>query len=429
MSRLWSGGLALLLVALPIFAQDTEHEDKEAKEDKGKKKGVRFVWKKHPSLRIGNWLRTDFRVRFQFDWRGLDSPEDEEGKGLFDFRRQRIGIEGRVTKFVEYEVSREISEVDFQWKDVYANLRYFKRFQIRGGRFRVPFSMDQLTGPTNLDFVERSRISDQLAPNRDTGVMAHGTLVEGFKYQAGWFFNDGDNATLSDNSRTGERTWAGRLTGTPLRTVPVPKIFKDLTLGGAFTVGHVPDGLNSLRGRTATRETYFTRYFVNGQRRRTGAELLWTPGPFSVKGEFVDVSEERKGQSLSATDLPNLIARGWYLSGTWIVTGHRKTGGIEVERAIPFIHGSFGAIELATRYEALRFASDTHDGRPSRSTRAANVLQTSDRVWTFGVNWYASPWTKIQANFMREELEDVFRSPIPGQRILWTQVVRLQVQL
>ncbi len=41
-----------------------------------------------------------------------------------------------------------------------------------------------------------------------------------------------------------------------------------------------------------------------------------------MKGEFVEAREERKRQSLRAEDLPDLLSRGWYVSGTWLVSGH-----------------------------------------------------------------------------------------------------------
>jgi len=55
-----------------------------------------------------------------------------------------------------------------------------------------------------------------------------------------------------------------------------------------------------------------------------------------------------------------------------------------------FVDRGVGAIELAARYEQLRFGSSEHAGLPSRSPRASNILASSDRVWTAGVNWYVN---------------------------------------
>jgi phosphate-selective porin len=287
--------------------------------------------------------------------------------------------------------------------------------------------MDQLTGPTNLDFIERSRIADRLAPNRDTGVMLHGAIAaeRSLKYQIGYFAHDGDNAADRFNVRTGERVLAGRLTGRPLPSVPM---FDSLTLGGAFTTSDVPEGLYGLRLRSVLASTLFPHYFVNGLRLRSGAEASWMPGPFSLKAEFISVREQRKGQGLAGDDLPDLIERGWYASGTWVVTGQSKGRGLDRGKHVPVLRG-WGALELAVRGEQIRFASDTNTGRPSRSTRAFNILPQSDRTATFGVNWYLNRWAKFQANFIREQIEDAFRAPIQGQSLYWTYKFRLQIGL
>jgi len=416
----------LALASLRLLAQDTDHEVKEDKPPKSKDQRIRFVWKKHPSLRFGDTFRMDFRFRSQMDWTEHDPNVDETPK-LFELGRLRVGIEGTALRFLEYEASYELAETDFHWKDLYGNFRKWRRFQVRAGRFRIPFSMDQLTGPTNLDFIERSRIADRLAPNRDAGVLLHGSILaeRSFKYQIGYFRHDGDNAADRFNVRTGKRVIAGRLTGRPFPSAP---LFDSLTIGGAFTAGDVPEGLYGLRLRSVLASTLFPHYFVNGRRLRTGAEASWMPGPFSLKAEFIAVREQRKGQGLAGDDLPDLIERGWYASGAWVVTGQKKALGLDNGKHVPILRG-WGALELAVRGEQIRFASDTHAGRPSRSTRAFNVLPQSDRVATFGVNWYMNQWAKFQVNFIREQIEDAFRAPIQGQGLYWTYKFRLQVSL
>ena len=116
--------LIVLLAGAPLLAQDTEQE-KEQAEKEPKNEGVRFVWKKHPSFRAGDWLRIDFRARFQLDWSTRD-PETKSGDDLFDLTRKRLAIEGTFLRWFEFEVSRELSDTDFPWKDVYGNYRLNK---------------------------------------------------------------------------------------------------------------------------------------------------------------------------------------------------------------------------------------------------------------------------------------------------------------
>ena len=104
---------------------------------------------------------------------------------------------------------------------------------------------------------------------------------------------------------------------------------RDLEVGAAFTAGRVPEGLNSLRAETIPGDTLVDRVYVNGLRRRLGAELLWRPGPLSVQGEVIRVSEERRGQGIDNENLPDAVQRGWYLSGSWLITGEEKKNNVE----------------------------------------------------------------------------------------------------
>jgi phosphate-selective porin len=200
-----------------------------------------------------------------------------------------------------------------------------------------------------------------------------------------------------------------------------------MEVAAAVTVGDVPDGLNSLRGRTTFNEPFFTSVYVKGRRVRLGFDADWRPGPFSVKGEFIRVTDQRKNQGIFDDDLPDLVSRGWYVSGSWVVTGEPKLN--EIEPRAPLFRGGFGALELATRVERLGFGS-TLEGEPELTNpRAANLLETGLRAWTGGINWYLNRWVKIQFNAIRELIEDPEQGPDSDRAVFWTRVVRLQFVL
>ena len=180
-------------------------------------------------------------------------------------------------------------------------------------------------------------------------------------------------------------------------------------------------------GHTTFGESFFSKVWVQGRRVRFGTDVAWSPGPFSVKGEFIRVADERRGQGVGTDDPPPLISRGWYVAGTWAVTGEPKVDDISPRR--PLFQAGAGAVELVGRYERLGFGSLPDGDTPSRSPRAANVLETSDRAWTFGVNWYLNRWARIQLNEVREWIEDPDRSPIVGRNVFWSRVCRLQFVL
>ena len=53
----------------------------------------------------------------------------------------------------------------------------------------------------------------------------------------------------------------------------------------------------------------------------------------------------------------------------------------------------------------------------------------SDRVDTFGVNWYANRWIKVQFNVVRDTLTDPLVGPMPSQPSFWSRVFRFQISL
>ena len=409
---------------------------------------VRLQNTSHPSVRMGDWLRVDFRLRLMHDFRAFDPELSGDEGETSNLRQLRVGLQGYVTKDIEFEVDREIrneigellrlrtNPTSTLWRDVFVNYRRFRRFQVRAGQFKIPFGADQLHSTASNEFAFRSLIGNYLAPGRDIGVMVHGKLFkQRLEYQAGVFRHDGRRIRQVDDSPSGDRTIAGRLVTAPFSWVKPPRLLgslKDLELGAAFTQSYVPEGLSSPRGRTwYGTHNYFPRVNVQGQRWRTGVDLDWTPGPFSLRAEVIQVSDERLGQSLRGGDLSNLISRGWYLSGSWVLTGEAKDRNVTPRRDFGWAKGKFGfgAVEIAARGEQIRFGSAEHIGLPSRSTRAANLVSASERAATFGVNWYLNRRVKVLFNGVREQIEDREKTPIRGVQTYWSKYVRIQFAL
>ncbi len=410
----------------PSAAAANADRDQQQSGKKQEKGPLVFEWKDHPSLRAGKMLRIDFVAKFQADQRTSDAPIAKADTSSFDIAKRRVGIEGEVAKHVAFEVARELT-TDDPWKDVYANYKQFDGVQVQGGKFKIPFSLEEDTSSTNIDFLYRSRVATQLAPGRDRGVMVHGRVFKrALQYEFGVFEHDGSNAQTKAGDRTfGDRTFAARMSSEPFRKSG--SLLEDFHVGGAFTTSNVPEGYPGLRGRTALDDSFFSsKIWVNGQRRRVGFEFRWRPGPFSVKSEYIRAADQRLGESTADVNLSDLVADGWYVSGTWLLTGESRSKDVQPLR--PLLQGGVGAVEAAVRIEQLKFGS-AGVGDPSQSPRADNIASNSDRVLTVGVNWYLNRWFKVQANAIRETIADPSRGPLPARSNFWSRVLRLQFVL
>nr|UXE44174.1 hypothetical protein Hi04_10k_c1170_00021 [uncultured bacterium] len=142
-----------------------------------------------------------------------------------------------------------------------------------------------------------------------------------------------------------------------------------LGVQGKVLTSDVPEGLNSLKEKGAPEP------LVKGRRLRFGIEFKWEPGPFAFKSEWIHVSEARNGQSIRGTDLPDRTSRGWYLTGAWHISK---------------------PLQLAGRYEQIRYGSAKPEGMAFGSPRARTLPTTTQNIWTGGVNWFVHPFAKFQ---------------------------------
>ena len=118
--------------------------------------------------------RTSIFARAFSSMRGADSPGERFRRA--GNRLRAPANRGRRRDRRRAWHSRSIGELEGEnaWRDVYANYQQFDFVQVQGGKFKLPFSLDENTSPTNLDFVYRSLAARVLAPGRDRGVMVHG---------------------------------------------------------------------------------------------------------------------------------------------------------------------------------------------------------------------------------------------------------------
>jgi phosphate-selective porin len=185
MKRVLVVAILLACSALPAAAQD--------------RRG--FVWDDRPTIVFGEDINLELKGRALLEWRRFDP---EIGEDTFDLRTLRVGLAGELTRHLEWEVEREIEksaeegDVDEKWrfgawKDVYGEWKTFDKLRVRGGRFKMPFGLEQNTGISSLDFANRALGSSAIAPGRDRGAMVFGDLGR-FNNEVGILNDDGDNA-------------------------------------------------------------------------------------------------------------------------------------------------------------------------------------------------------------------------------------------
>ena len=93
----------------------------------------------------------------------------------FLIRRARLGIEATVANYYEFRLLPDFAgtSVSKSITDAYMNVHYWDQLQFEVGKFKQPFSYEDLIQDRYVPTMERSMM-DQLVPQRDEGVMIHG---------------------------------------------------------------------------------------------------------------------------------------------------------------------------------------------------------------------------------------------------------------
>jgi len=352
-------------------------------------------------LELGGFVQADFHA----------APPNARlltGQELIDnflVRRARLNMTGQLSKWIAFKIEGDFT-TNPSLTDGYLDLNFLPEIGLRAGQYKVPFSLEELTSDLFIDTIERSMVNE-LVPSRDVGVMLQGQLFNRVvSYAVGVFNGAGINA--SDNNN--EKDIAGRLVLAPFRNMD-SVLLKGLQLGINGTYGD-EDNRTSAQGRTTARTTNRFRFFApqatNGNRYRYGGDLVWLLGPASVKAEYERQVDERKKLGPGGSNLDDVTATGWYVTGTFLLTGENSVLNGPVIPRSPFLPfaGKLGpgAWELVARYQELKFRSDDpvdffdgniNNGVPGGSSSAENGAQAV----TGGINWYLNARVRAMVNY------------------------------
>jgi phosphate-selective porin OprO/OprP len=381
--------------------------------------GTVATWDKRPTFQLGENSRIEIHARLQSDYLVRNEADPDAATLLFDerlsFPRKRVGVEGVLFDRVSFQVEREIDDPR-PWRDVFADVRITRALHVRAGHFKVPFSMEQLTSGTELDFIARTAAVSDLSPSRDLGVMLHGRVAQrALKYEAGLFEADGTTRLWATNA---VRTLAGRITLAPLQDGD-SRGSEALEISAAWLRSDLPEGRDGLSGHTAVGETFFRRMFVSGTRTRIDASVAWNGSRASFRGELLRSNDTRIGQGVDGSTLSDLVSTGGYAAGIWhLVERGSGKGGFPLR-----------ALDLTARFDRLSFGSGAAADEPFLNPRADHVAPIGKDAWTAGINWHLNRWVKVQANAVREQLGDPLALLPLSDTPWWSAVVRFQVAM
>jgi len=234
---------------------------------------------------------------------------------------------------------------------------------------------------------------------RSPGAMVHGDIAGGLvSYWLGAFNGKGP---LTANT-TNQPEVIGRLRIYPFKTGSNTNL-QGLAVGGALGLARSRGLSNetSFSGNTPEGAfSFFPQLLINGPIYRANVEATWTGGPFAVRAEYDRLIQNRDNLSAGYANLGQVLAYGYNIAATWLVTGEKRPENAPPKAAAPLFRGGLGAWELKARYSFI-----TADAAGDLYDLARRYHGTADEI-SGGVNWYLTATVKYDADVNVYRMKD-----------------------
>jgi len=425
------------------------------------------------SISLTGRMHLDYRQNSLDLWNTTDNDRDTASAAdAWSLRRTRLGVKGIFAQDFKYEIVANLpgtATLDVGFVD-YAK---FPAMQLRMGKFKQPFNLEEQTSSNNIDFMERSYVN-QIAPAKKIGAMIYGEPVKGFTYAASTYaMNDTELDQTGDKANFAGRTTlnAAELTGNKDAIMHVGlagfaneyNVQPTTSSGAQGSSSHVAranvlafrtpgQGLNSIfraqiGGLANGTSTLNTQGGISNQTAQVKSNAVGLEGIFALKnfklqGEFA--RSNFKGSYNGSTESIDLDAKMYYGEVMWLATGEKysdayKAGAFSSIKPInnfDFDKNQWGALEFGLRAE--RYTADNMDvnavtqgtrvqgtsncngtGMKEATTVAAiDGCKSTATTFTAGLKWILNPNAMIKLNYSRTNFGDDFKYYDLDERIL-----------
>ncbi len=397
---------------------------------------------------------------------GVQNSSDKDtatAADQFEIRRARIGIKGKFANHFKYEAVTNLVGSAPTIDVAYMDFAKYDKANVRFGKFKQPFNLEENTSSNNIDFMERSYVN-QIAPAKKLGAMVFGEVTPGVTYAGSTFqFNDTENDYKSE-----DLSYAGRA------TVNFAEI-----MGDKDSIYHVGlsgfDNSYSVRGTTSSSNNggqdtsgsflafrsgnrglgNIFRAQIEGSDTGSafqsatsdstakvrsdayGLEGIFAKGPFKIQAEYAKADYKANWQDRAKMDLD---AKVWYAEAMWLITGEKYAdsykkgafGAIKPKNEFDLDGGSgWGAWEVGFRVEGYdvddgnirgggggsRFqgnlncatgSSETSTGGSSQNGAIESDCKSGAKTYTAGLKWILNPNVMFKLNYSHTKFDYKF---------------------
>ena len=423
------------------------------------------------SISLTGRMHLDARWNDAYEDGRTDDRDTQSLADQFELRRARLGVKGKFANDFKYEVVGNLpgtATIDVAFLD-WAKL---DAFQLRMGKFKQPFGLEQLTSSNNIALMERSYV-DQTVPAKKVGFQVMGSPKAGFTYALSTF----QPRDTELNVKGGDRA-SGAARGTinfaeimgnkeMIMHVGLAGLDQEYTIGtaatsqtsGTITVASTQRGtISSFRTPGRGLNNVF-RGQVNGEACNTGAagslatvacasefsatvrnkaiglEGILASGPFKLVGEYAagDYRGTQRAAEVSYDTKTYYVEAGWFITGekyassykNGVFSSFKPTNDFDIDK------GNWGAIEALFRFEGYdvdnakisgtlaapggRVQGNLNQYTPVVGTTAAknnefagSGAESGAKTYTGGIRWILNPNVVIKANYSYTRFDNAF---------------------
>ena len=358
----------------------------------------------------------------------------------FNFRRARIGLDGKLFRDFDYSFIYEFGgsgqEDPGRLYEASITYTYLKPFRFKVGAFEPNVGLAAAASTSQMPLMERpapaevarlvaagdSRVAFVTSANDvlgagDTGLATRWMVLGGYTANTIASGSSAAAATLQpfdEQSAVIARATLAPFSSTDWQAhlgVNYQRVIHPNDAGAAAT----PRYAAQLRDRPELRLDG-TRLVDTGaidSRHTTvyGVEGAFQTGPVMIEGEYFHYKIDRR--ITTAVVPPDPRFTGWYVMGSWVLTGEARIyNPIEARFDAPKLNynfnpeaGTWGAFELAARYSDLNL--NYREGAPATTPAAAigAVRGGEQNIYTVGLNWYLNPSMRIMLDYQHVKID------------------------
>jgi len=286
--------------------------------------------------------------------------------------------------------------------DAYLDIAPWAFAKLRVGKFKPPIGAEHLQDDATLAFAERS-MTNNLSPQRDTGLQLFGDFWNGTLGYAISVTNgvgDGNYNTLltapvtSDTDNNDGKEETGRITVNPFKNTDVEAL-KGLgvALAGSYAASDQTNPTFATPGQITT-NIYTPAGSALGEHSRLAPDLNWYYGPFGIYSEYIRSRQDWQ----EGTHKYTVTNSAGQVAVRYVLTGEKaSTSGVKPKKVFDPSKGTWGALEVAARYEELYLDPDNF--RDGVSAVATSIQRA--QAYAFGFNWYLNNAARFTTDYFQ----------------------------